>query len=459
MCTLIESSGYEVHRLPAQSLNAKIDTTENHSHWLGAAWPKDAEETAAILNSLPKTVDWLVTDHYAIDFHWESTLRPIVRHIFVIDDLADRLHDCDVLLDQNLHRGIAVRYSNLIPSNCLRFLGPRYAILRPQFKQARKQLRQRDGTIRRILIFFGGFDSGNETSKALLGAQIAGDFLIDIILGPTCPHLSTTAQIVKDMPNVALHIAPENIASLMIDADIAIGAIGISVWERSCLGLPSVVISTATNQISPAQALADRNCVVYLGESDSVTADKIALSIKSLVAEPSRVQDMSNSCMRLTDGNGANRLCRTFDIHDISLREARITDCKSIYSWRNSEQTRRFSKSNTEISWHEHVSWFIQTLNNPEQIILIGERQANAVGVLRFDIHQQECVISIYLTPGQQGNGYGPRLLQSGHMWLQQNRGYVNRVKAEVLPENFPSINAFLQAGYHQQDNSFFKRL
>lgn len=459
MCALIESSGHKVHRLPLKDPDLVTATSAGHDQWLGVPWSKDAEETAATLSKLAKPADWLVVDHYSIDRRWEIMLRPIVHRILVIDDLADRPHDCDVILDQNLHRGIATRYNNLVPSNCLRFLGPRYAILRPQFKKARNRLRQRNGTIRRVLIFFGGVDLGNETSKAFLGVQIAGDFLVDIILGPTCPHVSATANLVKDMPNVTLHIAPDNIASLMIAADIAIGAIGVSVWERSCLGLPSIVISTAANQISPAQALLDNGCIVYIGESNYVTADEIALSIKALVAEPSRVKNMSRACMGLTDGNGTNRLIRALDKENITLRAASIADCENVYEWRNSEQARRFSSNNALIPWHEHVCWFEKTLRDPQKNILIGERGGHPVGVLRLDIDQSECVISIYLTPDHHGNGYGPRLLQSAHNWLKNNRHSIQLVRAKVLTENLSSINAFLQAGYHQQDGHFFKHL
>src|SRR5690606_13678349 len=99
-----------------------------------------ADQTLAALGSRPPA--WLVVDHYAIDARWHRHLRPACIHLLAIDDLADRNHDSDLLLDQNLGRG-PVDYQGLVPSRCTLLTGPKYALLRPQFRARRSFSLQR----------------------------------------------------------------------------------------------------------------------------------------------------------------------------------------------------------------------------------------------------------------------------------------------------------------------------
>lgn len=137
LCDFIARQGFAVRRL---AVAAGAEPTAAQDTWLGADWRRDAREVREILASQAQPADWLVVDHYAIDWHWERTVRPMVRRLLVIDDLANRRHVCDVLLDQNLHRDAAGRYDGLLPVHCRRLLGPRYALLRPEFWQANRRI-------------------------------------------------------------------------------------------------------------------------------------------------------------------------------------------------------------------------------------------------------------------------------------------------------------------------------
>ena len=181
---LIEAKGYPVVRLP----QAEVEYTAApedlaHATWLGVSWQQDAADTiAAIGDTQPQ---WLIIDHYAIDHRWEEKLRSDVGKIMVIDDLADRPHNCDLLLDQNLYQAMQTRYDNLVPISCQKLLGPKYALLRPEFAAARKSLQLRDGQVKRVLVFFGGVDPSNETGKALqaLAGFIDRQFEVDVVVG------------------------------------------------------------------------------------------------------------------------------------------------------------------------------------------------------------------------------------------------------------------------------------
>ena len=165
---LVTKQGHNLHSLPVpeEEFVSQLDDT-THAKWLEVEWQQDYKETFKVMQDIAGQIDWLVVDNYALDYRWESLLRQYVKRIMVIDDLADRKHDCDMLLDQNYYSDSNARYAGLVPFTCRMFLGPKYAILRPEFFQERQNLPQRNDTVQRILIFFGGVDQSNETGKKI----------------------------------------------------------------------------------------------------------------------------------------------------------------------------------------------------------------------------------------------------------------------------------------------------
>lgn len=464
--TISDRWGFPVHRLPHNPGRTPLtahDVSDNSAHaaWLGTNWQDDAAQTAMAISSQFASADWLVVDHYALDARWEAAMRPTARHLMVIDDLADREHDCDLLLDQNLHRDVSTRYENLVPSHCRRLLGPRYALLRQEFREARTRMRVRDGVVRRVLIFFGGIDANNETSKALEAMMSLDrpDIDLDVIVGATNPNLEHIRSICTAMPRARLHHNPGNVSELIGSADLAIGAAGATSWERCCLGLPSFVISLAMNQESIACALDDDGLAIYLGIHTEVTAGTIAAAVEDLVCNSDRVKEMGVRCAALVDGHGTERVVRALDSKPIILRAARASDCESLHQWRNAEETRRYSHNPDPIPLKHHRQWLNNILRDHERVLLIGERNQQPIGVLRYDCEAPRCTVSIYLVPGQHGHGYGPRLLLAGHEWLRQHRRDVMQVRAEVIESNRVSADAFSQAGYRRQDTMYIKNL
>lgn len=157
LCDYIAKQDFPVLKLPAGTFDPSLDGTEplHHAAWLGVTQEADADASINLLKRLGKA-DWLIVDHYALDARWETRLRPYTGKIMVIDDIADRLHDCELLLDQNLYQNMDSRYRRLVPENCVQLLGSRYALLKPAFGVVRKRLPARDGKVKRILVFMGG---------------------------------------------------------------------------------------------------------------------------------------------------------------------------------------------------------------------------------------------------------------------------------------------------------------
>ncbi|MCL6479749.1 MAG: UDP-2,4-diacetamido-2,4,6-trideoxy-beta-L-altropyranose hydrolase [Peptococcaceae bacterium] len=299
LCGLIEQKGYLVHRLPYPEQSPNSVT--NHARREEVSWQTDAEETKTILAKEIGGIDWLVVDHYALDIRWETLMRPHAKKIMVIDDLADRPHDCDLLLDQNLYENMETRYQTLIPGHCLTLLGPGYVLLRPEFKKVRRNLRQRDGTVKRILIFFGGSDPTNETAKALKAVQLINrpEVIIDVVVGSTNLHKEEIQQLCSIRPNTSFYCQVENMAELMARADLAIGAGGTTTWERCFLGLPSITLIVAQNQADTTKTVAAKGAAWNLGWSGSVSLEILAEAIKMAMNDPVALKDMGLTAMRL----------------------------------------------------------------------------------------------------------------------------------------------------------------
>lgn len=238
---------------------------------------------------------WLVVDHYGLDAQYETASRAWAKQILVIDDLADRPHDCDLLLDQTLGR-CTDDYAQLAPRARL-LLGPDYALLRQQFAAMRQEALGRDRTMcRRVLISFGGTASSELTALAI---KAIGDLPADVITGMKPSDLEPTT-------NVTLHSGVEDMAKLMTGADVAIGAAGTTSWERCCLGLPTLMVVLADNQVKIATELDRVGAAVNLGREEDLTCKTMRKALDAVCA--SSLKDMSASAANVTDGRGGERI-------------------------------------------------------------------------------------------------------------------------------------------------------
>jgi UDP-2,4-diacetamido-2,4,6-trideoxy-beta-L-altropyranose hydrolase len=455
---LIESSNHQLIRLlpPVEEVGGYLA----HAHWLGTTQEEDARQTAEALKALGH-LDWLIIDHYALDVKWEMLMRPHAERIVVIDDLADRKHDCDVLLDQNLHQDMQERYDNFVPPDCKKLLGPKYALLRYEFKDARKNLRTRDGSVKRIFVFFGGSDPTNETGKTLRAIQQLSrtDIAIDVVVGATNPHQQDIASLCAALPETRLYWQVNNIAELMARADLAVGAGGGTMWERCCLGLPTIVMSVATNQQSGCEAVASAGGILYLGKAKSVGIELLEGALRVTLSSPGLVASMSGVGASLVDGQGGGRVAKRILKPSIMLRQAQLEDCEPIFNWRNAKETRKFSIGANPVALDEHVVWFRKALENPNCQILIGESDGEAVGVLRFDREVKCAVISVYLVPGNYGKGIGVQLIEQGTSWVEHNWPKVESIEATIMAGNAPSISAFSETGFKKKSYTFVKKI
>jgi UDP-2,4-diacetamido-2,4,6-trideoxy-beta-L-altropyranose hydrolase len=310
----IRSKGYTVHTLLNPIDKTRTVNSENrpYEEWLGVSWSVDAEQTRDQLLMLGKRVDWLVLDHYALDAQYEKTLRPHVSKILVIDDLANRRHDCDVLLDHNYFDNMTTRYEGLVDKWCQLLVGPTYALLRKEFQTPLPLNRIRDGRIRNVLVSFGGVDKTGETMKTLqaLWPYAQQGLVINVLLGKMNPHNAAIMDFCRKMPHCTAYEHVENMRQLMERADLAIGAGGTTTWERCCLGLPSLVITTAQNQEGLTEHVTRTGAIGFLGKSNEVTSWIIHERVKQMMAHPEQCREMSARASQLVDGFGIERISK-----------------------------------------------------------------------------------------------------------------------------------------------------
>lgn len=433
LCALIEAHGHALGPLPAE--------------------PGDASADAGQCLALFDAVDWLVVDHYRLDAAWERALRAKARRILAIDDLADRRHDCDLLLDQNQRPEAGARYAGLLPEGCVELHGPRHALLRPEFAARRAGLRRRDGGVERVLVFFGGADADGVTLKALaaLAAPRRDEIAVDVVVGRANPRLAEIEAACQTLPGTTLHIQSEDMAGLMAAADLAIGAGGTAAWERCCLGLPCLTLGIADNQYGPAAALAEAGAQFYLGPAGAVEAPALARAIEQVIALPELLRHVGRQGMALVDGRGTARVAARMLAERLVLRPASAEDGAALFAWRNHPDTRAHAFDSAAIDPDTHARWLSGVLADPGRSLLIGEDAGRPVGVLRYDVDAGEpslALVSIYLVPGLAGRGYGTRLLLAGERWLAAHRPGVTRLEAAIRAGNDASLGAFRAAGY-----------
>ncbi len=292
----IRQQGFTVHTLVTSSSDSEQTGLKEfpklfHSEWLEVTQQQDAKDCQSILEEIQP--DWLVVDHYAIDQAWQKLLEPYYQKLMVIDDLGDRNHECDLLVDQN-YGSNSEKYQNLVPETCKILAGPTYALLRPEFAQWREislKRRANQKEIETLLVTMGGVDPDNYTGQVLQQLDKLQQTTIKeiiVVMGATAPHLETVEQQAQTLSiKTTVQTNVSNMAEIMANADLAIGAAGATTWERCCLGLPTIQMVIADNQRQIANALEKDHIVILLDEIQKLPGlvteakSKITLLVKN----------------------------------------------------------------------------------------------------------------------------------------------------------------------------------
>jgi UDP-2,4-diacetamido-2,4,6-trideoxy-beta-L-altropyranose hydrolase len=452
-CDLLEREGIPVSRLPAPKAGLAAVAAPAHASGLDAHWREDAEQTLALIEAGPATPDWLVVDHYALEQRWESAVRPSVKRIIVIDDLADRVHDCDLLLDQNLLPQMPTRYVGKVPAGCVTMLGPQYALLQPSYAELRDRVPPRSGQIRRVLICFGGADSENLTGRALRGILSLGrpDLELQVVISAGSPFAREIRRTAAGHKNVYVHSDLPSLARLMAQGDLAIGAAGATSWERLCLGLPSLVVVMADNQWPIARELSGRGLIRLLGHRDEVSESTFATAVAGLI-EQQLDPAWSLACAAIVDGHGVGRVRAALTVTAttaLRTRRARLADEELLLGWANDPTTRASGFHPEPISAETHRSWYHSRLRDLDAccFYVVATTDGVPVGQVRFQRLGSAWQVHYALGPVFRGRGLGRALLRCGLKALRAEEGGA-LIFGEIRQTNRASQTVFESLGF-----------
>jgi len=295
---------YKIKNSVSESITSSTNTYLN---WLGVSQETDANDTINLVGHI--NWDWIIVDHYALNIEWESKLKPLTKRLMTIDDLHDRAHLCDLLLNQNYYEPDNSIYKDNIPSNCKLLLGPNYALLRNEFLEQRKRVNRDYFKISRILVFMGGVDHENYTGIALDSLlNLSQDYKVDVVIGDLHPNRKEIESTCKNNTNFNCIVQTSNMAQLMALADFSIGAGGSATWERCCLGLPSMLVAFAENQINIAKNLALYGACRYLSTNDFTVPARLNSHLKNIFDDQDQIKRMSVKAFSLVDGLGVKRV-------------------------------------------------------------------------------------------------------------------------------------------------------
>jgi UDP-2,4-diacetamido-2,4,6-trideoxy-beta-L-altropyranose hydrolase len=454
----VVTAGHALRELPLSTSGNRAASASPYANWLGTSAGADASETSASLGPHGE-FEAIVVDHYAIDAAWERQMRAAVRRIVVVDDLADRPHDCDVLVDSAPGPDKAARYARLSPAGVQLLIGPRYALLRQEFARQPGASENPVGELRRAVVSFGGVDALGYSLRAVeaLRTGIGAAAVIDVIIGVGSPQLPRLRDMAVRDAALNIHVDARNIAELMRQADLAVISAGVTAWECAAVGLPAIATPIVPNQSEVARALEDIPCALTASvtqfDSDVARCAGVLSGQRGLRAAFAR------NARATVDGRGASRVARAVLPPQITLRRATPADSRSIWEWRNDPLVRRHSRSSDAIPWVAHEEWLARTLADSTRALLVASSHGQPVAVVRFDAQGATAEISIYLTPGHHGRGLGPHVLTAAERWLGEHVPEVREIRAYVRSENEASSAAFTQAGYMREGLHFSRHL
>ena len=444
-----------------------------HAAWLATSQAQDITDCAPHIRALAP--DWIICDHYALAAAWQTAARALCHSkIMVIDDLHDRAHDADLLLDQN-HAHTAADYAPLVPPSCRILTGTRYALLRDEFAQHRTiSLHQRATPPARqpetalphsqnILINLGGVDKDNHTLAVLqaLSAYVSGSLKAlpiraTIIMGATAPHLASVQRYAATAPYPGQVIAnAHNMAELMTQATWAIGAAGSTSWERCALGVPTLLLTIADNQRSIAAQLQRAGAALAL-EASQIHSPAFQATLTHLM-QPENQHRISQAAAQLCDAHGAARVAQHIAqltaAPQAQLRPATAADCARIHAWRNHPSIRAMMFQPDPIPLPQHQAWFAAQLANPSfkmYVYTLGGTPQGYGSLKRIAPTEYEW--GFYLAPDcPRGNG---SILCN--LLLQRAFGDLGAtiVHGQALRHNAASIALHRKLNFRQPENS-----
>lgn len=458
LASRFQEGGWSIGFAASQETYASVASLKDWPLESLSLGPDSSKEAAAMRDCWPGGVDVLLVDHYKRDIAFESACRGWARRIVVIDDLADRPHDADILVDI---ANEPEAYSRLVPAECEVLTGADYAIVNSAFRVARPRAlaRRRGNPVNRVLVSLGQIDALNATQTAL-GALASDGFTgeVDAVLSHAAPHLDAVRAATG--PRTRLHIDADDMPELMTEADLAIGAGGVTAMERCCLGLPSLLVTVADNQRKLVAMVSGAGAAVDVGGVDAGLQTRLAQRLTDLLADAPRRAAMAEAGRKLVDGFGVERIVLAAlgsvsarDGGAVRLRPASAADENWLLQLQSQPEARRYSNDPSPPTPAAHREWMARTLADPSRLLLIAQLEGVPAGMLRLDRQAEGERVNIAVDSRYHRRGVGAAILALAALMRPGSA-----LDAEILPGNAASQALFAAAGYRQVGERLYRR-
>jgi UDP-2,4-diacetamido-2,4,6-trideoxy-beta-L-altropyranose hydrolase len=420
--------------IDVEQLSAEVGTAE------------DAKETARLAGR--KNASWIVVDGYRFGSAYQLEIKAAgFKLLFVDDNVHADTYSADLVLNQNLH-ATASLYAKREPYTVL-LLGPRYAMLRREFRRWRDWRREIPPVGRKILVTMGGSDPGNLTIRAIDALQQLSNPALktSVLVGGSNPHLRLVeAAIQETESSIRLITDAPTVGELMAEADVAITGAGTTFWEMCFLGLPSILLVLAENQEGVAAAADKMGAACSLGPGAEVSASAIASKLAELLNSSEKRTNQSEKGRKLVDGRGAERVVAF--LSEFKLRRTLESDCEVFWEWANDAEARAASFRCKPISWEDHEKWFREKLADPKAIFYTAtDKNGLPAGEVRYQIEGKRALLSINLGARFRNRGLGRKILAVATERLFQDCE-AESIDAYVKATNEASLKLFAGAGF-----------
>ncbi len=461
--------------------NAKtIDDKNLYQSWLEDSQEQDAADFIKGIKKLKiKNISWIIIDHYSLNEKW---IKIVKEELKLIHNKLPKFIFIDDILRTNLGSEIIINYSNTYEILKEKYdlqknhektflLGPNFSILEKNYPSLQKFARIRKH-IKNILIFFGGIDQDNFTSIAIevLKDEVFSNISVDIVIGKNCPNKENIKKIIRNRQKSNLHIEIPSLNKLVFNADLAIGGCGTHSWERVTLGLPSIVIPIAENQLPISNFMLQNSAAIIIDPKSDIKKN-FKEELLNLLKDSSILPRMSESAFKITDGLGVYRLITLLKEFQVNLvpRLTLKSDIYTYFRWVNDPIVRQNSFNKNEITFFEHKEWFHKKLLCKNTLLfIIDTEEGLPIGQIRFERRNNKedfAKVSISIDEFARGKGFAFKVLRLGLEELKQKWPSIRKIFAEVEFFNRKSSKTFISAGFNEVESKkkdirvFYKKI
>jgi UDP-2,4-diacetamido-2,4,6-trideoxy-beta-L-altropyranose hydrolase len=410
----------------------------------------DARHTVELARA--RSSSWIVVDGYGFGAEYQNLLKHADMKVLLLDDYGQSPdYSAQYVLNQNFSADTRLYDRRALDTRLL--LGPSYALLRREYKKWREWQREIPVAARKVLVTLGGSDPKNATANVIGALQGISDldFEVKVLVGQSNPHVKALQTLCENRGSMRLLLAADDMPDLMSWADIAITGGGTTLWETAFMGLPSLVLVLAENQVASARACDEAGVCKSLGRVEGLTDKALVEELWRLAVDQTLRQEMSRRGRTLVDGLGCDRVIARLRSASVALRRAHEGDCRLIWEWTNDPGTRAVSFSSDPIPWDSHREWYASKQRDEHCFFYIATNANHLpLAQVRFDVDDREAVVSLNVAPEARGQGLGPALIVAGADRIFSD-SEAQLLHAYIKPENFPSVQAFRKAGFTEE--------